>query len=152
MASDAGEALRALHVLEYPYRRSAGDVLGLFFGGLREARVLGARTAAGRVLVPPLEYDPDTGEALRELVPVVDRGVVTSWAWVYEPLRKHPLQQPFAWTLIQLDGADTALLHATDAGDPERMRTGMRVRARWRAERSGEMRDIECFEPEGLSP
>jgi uncharacterized OB-fold protein len=28
------------------------------------------------------------------------------------------------------------------------MRTGMRVRPRWRAERKGEIRDIECFEPE----
>jgi uncharacterized OB-fold protein len=29
------------------------------------------------------------------------------------------------------------------------MRTGMRVRARWRNEREGSIRDIECFEPEG---
>ena len=38
--------------------------------------------------------------------------------------------------------------HAVDAGDPARMRTGMRVRPRWRAERVGSIRDIECFEPE----
>jgi hypothetical protein len=27
------------------------------------------------------------------------------------------------------------------------MRTGLRVRARWAAERIGHVRDIECFEP-----
>ena len=58
------------------------------------------------------------------------------------------LSQPFAWALVRLDGADTAMLHAVDAGNPSRMRTGMRVRVRWRAETVGEIQDIECFEPE----
>jgi uncharacterized OB-fold protein len=29
------------------------------------------------------------------------------------------------------------------------MSTGMRVRVRWRDERVGGIKDIECFEPEG---
>ncbi len=72
----------------------------------------------------------------------------TTWAWVAEPREKHPLDRPFAYALIRLDGADTAMLHVVDAGDEARMRTGMRVRARWRDERVGEMGDIVCFEPE----
>jgi hypothetical protein len=28
------------------------------------------------------------------------------------------------------------------------MKTGLRVRPRWRAQTIGEIRDIECFEPE----
>ena len=28
------------------------------------------------------------------------------------------------------------------------MKTGMRVKPRWRKETTGEIRDIECFEPE----
>jgi uncharacterized OB-fold protein len=48
--------------------------------------------------------------------------------------------------LIKLDGADTPLLHAVDAPH-DAMRTGLRVRARWAAERVGSVRDIECFEP-----
>jgi uncharacterized OB-fold protein len=100
------------------------------------------------VLVPPLEYDPVTGEALHEFVEVGPGGVVTTWAWVVTPRAKHPLDRPFAWALVRPDGADTAFLHAVDAGDPARMRTGLRVRPRWRAERVGSIRDIECFEPE----
>jgi hypothetical protein len=49
---------------------------------------------------------------------------------------------------VQLDGADTAMLHAVDSGDESKMSTGMRVRARWADERVGYMTDIECFEPE----
>lgn len=140
--------LRAPYVLEYTYRRSVGPVLGEFLGGLRDGRVLGARTAGGRVLVPPAEYDPETSEPVTGLVEVAASGVVVTWAWVASPRPKHPLARPFAWALVKLDGADTAMLHAVDAGAVDRMRTGMRVRVRWRAARTGEIGDIECFEPE----
>jgi uncharacterized OB-fold protein len=144
-----GEVLVAPNILEYPYTRTVGPIIGAFMTGLREGRVHGIRTRDGRVMVPPTEYDPVTGEELSELVEVGDAGVVTTWAWVVEPREKHPLDHPFAWALIRLDGADTALLHAIDAGDESRMQTGMRVRARWRDERVGEIQDIEAFEPEG---
>ncbi len=73
---------------------------------------------------------------------------MTTWAWVYEPSAKHPLDRPFAWALIRPDGADSALLHAVDAGRESAMSTGMRVRPRWRPETEGSILDIECFEPE----
>jgi uncharacterized OB-fold protein len=139
------------YTLELPYRRSLGPVVGAFLTGLRDGTVLGSRTAAGRVVVPPLEYDPDTGDAVDELVPVGEAGVVTAWAWVVEPLRKHPLDRPFAWVLVQLDGADTALLHALDVPSQEDVRTGMRVRIRWSEERVGHLTDIACFEAEEAS-
>jgi len=139
----------APHVVEYAYRRSVGPVLGRFFSGLREGRIEGVRTRSGRVLVPPQEYDPDTGEAVSDFVEVGTSGVVTTWSWIPKPRPKHPLDRPFAWALIQLDGADTALLHVVDAGDESRMKTGLRVRARFRDECKGEIQDIACFEPEG---
>ena len=136
------------YTLELPYRRSLGPVVGAFLTGLRDGEVLGSRTAAGRVIVPPLEYDPDTGDEVSELVPVGQAGVVTTWAWVPEPMRKHPLDRPFAWVLVQLDGADTAMLHALDVTSPDEVRTGMRVRIRWSDERVGHLHDIACFEVE----
>ena len=142
------EVLSAQHVLEYPYKRSLGPVIGRFFTSLREGRIEGIRTADGRVIVPPTEYDPETSEALSEFVEVGTSGVITSWAWVTRPRPNHPLQRPFAWALVRLDGADTAMLHAVDAGSDAEMKTGMRVRVRWAAEREGGIRDIECFEPE----
>jgi uncharacterized OB-fold protein len=144
--------LSAPYVLEYGYRRSVGPVIGRFLAALREGRIEGARTAAGRVIVPPSEYDPETGEAIGEMVPVSSCGTVTTWSWVSQPGRMHPLSRPFAWALIRLDGADTALLHAVDAGDPSRIKTGARVRARFAAERKGELRDLACFELDDGQP
>ena len=147
-AAEETEVLSALHVLEYPYKRSVGPVIGRFLTGLREKRFEGIRAADGRVLVPPVEYDPQTAQELSEFVPVGPGGVVTTWSWIAEPRSNNPLQEPFAWALVKLDGADTALLHAVDAGDETKMKTGMRVRPRWREERTGHILDLECFEPE----
>ena len=138
----------APHVLEYQYTRSVGPVIGRFLGALKEGRIEGVRTAGGRVLVPPVEYDPATGEdTTSEFVEVGPAGEVTTWAWIAEPRSNQPLDRAFAWALIRLDGADTAMVHAVDAGDESRMRTGMRVTPRWREERQGHITDIQCFEP-----
>ncbi|MBX6765871.1 MAG: OB-fold domain-containing protein [Actinomadura rubrobrunea] len=146
------------HVVEFPggYTRSVGPVIGRFPTVRRDGRRVGGRTADGRVLVPPTEYDPQTGEAVTgEFVEVGPAGTVTSWSWVPRPRPAHPLDRPFAWALIRPDGADTALLHALDLGefeegaDPPRfLKAGLRVRPKWRAERTGGIGDIECFRPE----
>jgi uncharacterized OB-fold protein len=141
-------ATESSYKLEFPYRRSVGPVIGAFLTGLRDGKVVGVKTAAGRVLVPPLEYDPETGDATGEIVEVSDAGVVKQWTWVDAPLPKHPFDRPFAWALVQLDGADTSMLHALDARSADKISAGMRVKARWRDERTGHVTDIECFEPE----
>lgn len=133
--------------LGFTYTRSTGPIIGRFLTELKQRRVVGIRGSDGRVLLPPVEYDPVTAEALSEFVSVEDQGTVTSWCWVRQPLSKHPLQHPFAWALIQLDGADTPLLHCVDAGHVDGMRTGMRVRACWADEPAGHITDIRCFEP-----
>jgi uncharacterized OB-fold protein len=141
-------ALTAPHKLSYTYKRSLGPLLSRFFTALRDRQILGARRKDGSVLVPPKEYDPETAEALAELVPVGETGVVKSWAWVAAPRKQQPLQHPFAYALIQLDGASTPLVHVVDAGSPEQMATGMRVRARWADARVGAITDIAAFVPE----
>jgi hypothetical protein len=142
------KTLAAPYVLEYPYHRSTGPVTGRFLAGLRGGVVLGARTADGRVIVPPQEFDPATGEAIDDLVEVGTSGVVTSWTFIERPRPNHLLKRPFAFALVRLDGADSAMLHMLDAGDAARVTTGMRVRVRWAGDRSGAITDIACFEPE----
>jgi uncharacterized OB-fold protein len=133
--------------LSFDYTRSLGDTLGAFMTGLAERRVMGVRASDGRVYVPPVEYDPVTRAQATDFVEVSDQGTVQGWTWAPDPLPGQPLEQPFAWVLVRLDGADTSMLHALDAGSPADVSTGMRVRARWAAERTGNIRDIVCFEP-----
>jgi hypothetical protein len=142
------EPLRAPIELSFEYTRSLGPTLGRFMTALGGRRVVGARCSDGRVYVPPLEFDPATGAAVQEFVEVGDRGAVLSWTWAARPRPGQPLERPFAWALIRLDGADTGMLHALDVPSPDAVSTGMRVRARWADQPRGDIRDIVCFEPD----
>ena len=62
------------------------------------------------------------------------------------PGHRHPVQVPFAFALIQVDGADTSMVHVVLADSPAAVSTGMRVAPRWRAERTGRIDDIEGWE------
>ena len=132
--------------VEFDYTRSLGPVLSRFMSGLRDGRVLGARLADGRVAVPPPEYDPVSHDAVTDFVEVGQTGTVTTWTWVSSPVHGQPLEHPYAFALVLLDGADTPILHAVDAGSPDAMSTGMCVRVRWRDDRQGHIQDF-LFEP-----
>jgi uncharacterized OB-fold protein len=135
----------------FPYTRSTGPVLGAFFTGLRDGRVLGARTSDGRVVVPPVEFDPVTHAPIdaADLVEVGTEGTVQTWTWVSEPVAGQPLDRPFAFALVTLDGADAPLLHAVAADGPEAMSSGMRVRVVWAESPEGSITDIAHFVPAG---
>jgi len=139
--------------ISFDYTRSLGPVLSQFMTGLRQRTILGSRGADGRVYVPPAEYDPVTFLPPQALVPVGPAGTVLTWSWQSEPREGQPLLHPFAWALIRLDGADTAMLHAVDADSADQMSTGMRVQPRWADSPAGHITDITCFEPaeEGAS-
>ena len=137
--------LSAPLTVSFDYTRSVGPTLSAFFTALRNRRVVGIRGSDGRIHVPVIEYDPVTYDPLTEVVPVADVGTVLSWTWQPEPLDGQPLDRAFAWALIQLDGADTALLHAVDA--PDGITTGDRVHAHWVDEPVGSITDIAYFVP-----
>lgn len=143
------EVLSARHVLEFPYTRSTGEITGRYLAGLQQGRILGIRDTQDRVVVPAQEYDPNnaTGLGPDRLVEVGTSGEVVSWSWNSRPRMAQPLAHPFAWALVKLDGADTPLLAAVDAGSPDAMSTGMRVTARWADEPRGHVSDLVCFDP-----
>jgi len=133
--------------IKFPYKRSLGPVIDEFMTALAGQRFIGIRSGS-RVLCPPLEWDPDTAaELAHDFVEVGPAGTVESWNWVTAPTVQHPLDHPFAFALIRLDGADTALVHAVDAGSIDAMSTGMRVAPRWKETRVGHITDVDAFVP-----
>jgi len=148
-AYEDSEPLRGPHVIEYPFRRSCGPVLGRFFTGLRDGKLIGIRSKTAGVLVPPAEYDAQTAEELDEFVDVGPGGEVVSYSWVSKPREQQPLAHPFAYALVQLDGADTPMVQVVDAGSEEAMKTGMRVTARWSDEATGMITDLSFVPIDG---
>jgi uncharacterized OB-fold protein len=132
--------------LGFTYTRSTGPVVGRFLTGLKNRRIVGNRASDGRVVVPPMEYDPVTANPLDEFVDVGQEGVIVSWCWVAEPREAHPLDEPFAWAMVRLDGADIPMVHCVRAPDQAALATGARVRAHWAEETIGFITDIRYFE------
>lgn len=135
-------------VMEFPYKHSTGETVGRFLAGLKEQKTIWGRRVAGLgVAVPPMDYSEIDASPAGEWVAVADTGTITAAALVREPIaRLHPCDEPFAYVLVQLDGADTALAHVA-CGDLAAVRVGARVRAEWAADdaRIGSVRDIVCF-------
>jgi uncharacterized OB-fold protein len=140
------EVLSQPFELGFTYTRSTGPVVGRFLTGLKNHRILGNKASDGRVIVPPMEYDPDTAEPLNEFVEVGQEGVLVSWCWVKAPRASHPMATPFAWAMIKLDGADIPMVHCLAAAAEDAIATGARVRAVWVDEPRGYITDIQCFE------
>jgi hypothetical protein len=147
MVADKPAVLSQSFELGFTYTRSTGPVVGRFLNALKNRQLLGNRGSDGRVYAPPLEYDPVSAEALQDFVELGQTGVVQSWVWVAQPRDKHPLDKPFAYALITLDGADVPMLHVVDAGTESALATGMAVKVRWAATTRGHITDIACFEP-----
>ena len=135
-------------VSEFPYKHSTGETIGRFLAGLKEQkRIWGQRVAGQGVVVPPLGYSETSGAAGGDWVEVKPTGTVTAVAVVHEPVEGlHPFPTRFAFVLVRLDGADTALAHVVTEG-AEQVRVGARVEAVWRPdeERVGSIRDIARF-------
>jgi uncharacterized protein len=140
--------LQQRQVMEFPYKHSTGEVIGRFLAGLKlEKKIWGQRVAGLGVVVPPVGYSEADGSAAGEWVEVAPTGVVTAVAVVHHPIeRLHPCATPFAFVLVHLDGADTALAHIV-RDNLDTLRVGARVEAVWGTDeaRSGSIRDIACF-------
>ncbi len=140
------EVLSQAFELGFTYTRSTGPVVGRFLTELKNRRIVGNRASDGRVIVPPMEYDPDTAAELTEFVEVGQEGEIVSFAWVKQPREAHPMDKPFAWAMIRLDGADIPMIHCVAAQAEGDVATGARVRAVWADETRGYISDIRCFE------
>lgn len=140
------DVLHQAFTLGFTYTRSTGPVVGRFLTELKNRNIVGIRASDGRVIVPPMEYDPDTAEELGEFVEVGQQGEIVSFAWVKKPRQAHPMDKPFAWAMILLDGADVPMIHCVAAKAESELQSGARVQAVWADEPRGFITDIRCFE------
>src|SRR6185436_11404343 len=136
MSPTWSEPVAPLHekrVSEFPYKHSTGETIGRFLAGLKEQKTIwGQRVAGLGVVVPPVGYSEHDGSAGGEWIEVKPTGVVTAAAVVHQAVEGlHPYPAPFAFVLVKLDGADTAMAHVVK-DRVEAVRVGARVEAVWK--------------------
>jgi len=138
-----------------PYRWALGPVFTKFFEEFKNKKIMGTRCPkCNRVLVPARGFCPRCFEELTEWVQVSDKGTIKTWSLITYKYSGQAKEPPYILGLIDLDGADTAISHfigGVDLSDFEKVKDkvkiGMRVEAKWRDERQGNIHDIEYFKP-----
>lgn len=122
--------------IRLPFRYTAGEAEMSFLRGLEDGVILGSRcTACELVLVPARPFCPTCSGATGERIEVAPEGAIVSYTTEADGR---------VIGLIRLDGTDTHFPHVVDGS---RVAIGMRVRARWAADRSPEIAAVEAFEP-----
>jgi len=134
-----------------PYTWWVGETGSRFLRTLRdEQKILGNRCdSCGTVYVPPRKNCGRCFTDITRWVELGNEGVVMAHTVVRRmppALRNAPdrPEVPFAYALIRLDGAGVDLPHRITR-DLEKLRNGIRVRARFREEPTGHILDIMDF-------
>ena len=133
--------------IEFPYSSSTGNAVGRFLTAFRDDKqIWGLKCPkCNRVVVPAQDYCDVCAQDMSDWVEVGPEGNIVTWTVVRRDHDLYPHKAPFAYALIQLDGATTALLHTVLADDYSAMTTGAKVKAVWKDERIGHIRDLDHF-------
>ncbi|TAK29605.1 MAG: Zn-ribbon domain-containing OB-fold protein [Chloroflexota bacterium] len=136
--------------IRMPYNWTAGETASRFFSELRErAQIWGTKCpACGMVFVPPKKTCGRCLKPAMEWVQVAPTGTLVTYTVVhYKEPAIHPIEAPFAYGIVRLDGADTGLVHLLGEVGPSEFVSGMRVEAVFEEERQGSLLDIKYFRP-----
>ncbi|MDO9228558.1 MAG: Zn-ribbon domain-containing OB-fold protein [Syntrophales bacterium] len=130
-----------------PYTWWVGETGSRFLISLRDdQKILGTRCkACGTVYVPPRKNCGRCFVDIDEWVDVADEGVIEGYTIVHYAYPVQPVKPPFAYVLIKLDGTDVGFLHLIK-NDLGRIKNGLRVKAKFKGERTGSILDIDSFE------
>jgi uncharacterized OB-fold protein len=116
--------------MDYTYVAGAGR--SVFLRGLKERRLLASRCpGCSRVYAPAPEF---CSRCLRPVGPPFElpgRGAVSTFCVVNFPFPGQVYEPPYVVAHIQLDGADTRLMHLVREVAPERVTIGLRVEPVW---------------------
>ncbi|MHB8896344.1 MAG: Zn-ribbon domain-containing OB-fold protein [Candidatus Geothermincolia bacterium] len=140
--------------LEQPFRWSAGTYGSKFLTEIRDNRqFVGVKCpSCGKVYVPVRKVCGPCYAEMTELVPVSSEGSIVTFTVVsfgfVDPSTGQQKPVPYGYAAIQLDGADSFLLHFIDETDPAKVKPGDRVTAVFEEDgkRTGSMLDIKHFE------
>ena len=111
-------------------------------------RIMGTKCQiCNRVYVPARPTCYVCFNPMDEWVAVGDQGTLMTYTVVHQAEPTYPVEAPFIYGIIKLDGADTGMAHIIDGVNPENIRIGMRMQAVFKDERVGSILDIKYFRP-----
>jgi len=120
----------------------------LLLQGLKDKKILGRRCGTcSTVYVPGVTYCRKCFVDIEEVVEVGTEGEVTTFTVNLADVRGNPLDEPQVICNIKLEGSDTWIMGNLVIDDWRKVRVGMPVKIHFREQTTGELADIEYFEP-----
>ncbi|MBE0480192.1 MAG: Zn-ribbon domain-containing OB-fold protein [Dehalococcoidia bacterium] len=128
---------------------SAGATNTKFLNSLKDdKKILGLTCPkCKKVYVPPRLHCPTCFVRMSEWVDLSGKGTLSSYTVVRYKEPYMPKEPPFAYGIIQLDGASTGMPHFLGGVDLDKIKIGMRLEPVFKEQREGSILDIDYFKP-----
>lgn len=143
------EILVAERNFDSVFSYTAGVTRSKFLTELRDNRkIVGTKCPnCDMVWVPARSTCMKCFTSLKDFVEVDNTGRVTTYTIINVSQTIYPNTPPFVIGIVQLDGADTGLVHFIGEVNPKDMKIGMKVEAVFKENRIGSILDIQYFKP-----
>ena len=138
-----------------PYRWAMGVTSTRFFEELKAKKIMGSKCPeCDRVLIPARSFCSHCFVRIDEWVEVSQEGTLRTWCGINFSYEGQPKEPPYIIGIIDLNGADVGLPHFVGGVDldsfeeaAKKVRIGGKVKAVWKENRTGEILDIDYFQP-----
>lgn len=138
--------------IENDYKWNPGQSVGRFLTQIREKELIAVRcTKTSKVFLPPQSWSPYGNIKMDRYLPVTGEPTLGAGTIVKNAPWNAPegVEPPYMLAGISFAGVDSDLIHLVVAPEPKlkALKPGAKLRAVWKEERTGTMRDILYFEP-----
>ena len=137
--------------MTFIYNYRVGEYLDRYLDGLKEKKIWGVKCpSCERVVVPPRMMCGKCNVKMKRWVRVKPTGVLRNFTIAYVDVEMGEVRDretPCVIGQIKLEGADSLLTAKVEGVAPENVRTGLKVKAVWKAEPEGNLQDLDHFEP-----
>ena len=135
--------------IKLTYKHVGGAYVERFFREIgKNKRIMGVKCPkCSKVYVPPKMICFECFEKMEEWIEVGNQGIVKGFTVVTHKTPVMPLDPPFAYAIIALDGANTDFVHIIKESDPKKLKISMRVEAVFKQKPRKRILDIEYFKP-----
>ena len=128
-----------------------GTFMDKFYDGLQEKKFIGTKCSkCGKVFLPPRNVCGDCFVKAETFVDLPGTGVLKEFTVTDQKVTERTTKKgnkEIIVGLVQVDGADTAMIIRIVNATPDQLKEGMKVKVVWEAKIKGQPGDIAGFEP-----
>ncbi|TFG01350.1 MAG: Zn-ribbon domain-containing OB-fold protein [Promethearchaeota archaeon] len=130
-----------------------GIVMDKFYDGLQEKKFIGTKCSkCGKVFLPPRNRCGDCFAKAEDFIDLPETGILKNFTvttYKISERKTRNVKKDQIVGLVQIDGADSAMVVPVININPEDLKIGMKLKVVWAKNIKGDPNDIAGFEPIG---